>query len=293
MNTLCKTLLATITSQKRCFRTSACLKEYFWEKDDKGGYDTKIPPLPFRQRMRHGLVELKKEIALWKSEVKEKFEGDPLLVYRPGEVDIAWKFEGDKSLEKWIVTSDKDHNEGFSHCELTTSKTGKALFSGEIVARTPIDGRVKRSGYCNIKSERARKSFKRESHLDWRFYNMLIMRIRGDGRHYMLNIHTRGYFDITWNDIYHYVLYTRGGPYWQVARIPFSKFFYANKGRIQDQQEPIPLGKVSSFGITAARYPGKFSLEIDYIGLEYDPSFTEEFAYEMYDLPQDSVGKST
>lgn len=52
-------------------------------------------------------------------------------------------------------------------------------------------------------------------------YNMLVMRVRGDGRSYMLNIATKGSYDILWNDMYHYVLYTRGGPYWQVSRVIF------------------------------------------------------------------------
>lgn len=134
------------------------------------------------------------------------------------------------------------------------------------------------------------------------------MKVRGDGRSYLLNINTRGYYDITWNDMYHYVLFTRGGPYWQVAKvsflinitnkscvcfvfqIPFSKFFLASKGRIQDRQAPIPLNKITSFGITAGdRYGGDFSLEIDYIGLEYDPSHTEDFAYEMYKTQKNIV----
>lgn len=285
MSTLFKTIVSTAaTCQKRCFRNSACLN-IFWERDEKGGYNTKIPPLPFKQRMRYGLEELKKEIALWKTEVKEHWETDPVLIFRPGEVDIAFDFRNNESLEKWNITCDKDHNEGFSSCTLGINKNKHAVFSGEIVTRVPLDGRVKRAGYCNMKTLRARKSFKRDTYLDWRAYNMLVMRIRGDGRNYMLNIHTRGHFDITWNDVYHYVLYTRGGPYWQVARIPFSKFFFGSKGRVQDRQEAVPLGKVSAFGITAARYPGKFSLEIDYIGLEYDPNHTEEFAYELYELP--------
>lgn len=283
MNKICLSILSNIFScQKRSFKTTPAL-QLFFESDPKGGYKTKRELPPFKHRIQDGFKELKHEIALWKNEVKEHFDWDPLLDFRPGEVDVIWKFEGEKSLETWIVTCDKDHNEGFSNCSLTTNKQGKALFSGNLETRVPIDGRVKRSGYCNIKTQRARKSFKRVAYLDWTAYNMLVMKVRGDGRNYMLNIHTRGYFDVTWNDIYSFVLYTRGGPYWQIAKIPLSKFYLSNKGRIQDRQESLTLNKITEFGITAARYPGTFSLEVDYIGLEFDPNHTEEFAYEMYE----------
>lgn len=66
-------------------------------------------------------------------------------------------------------------------------------------------------------------------------------------------------------------------------QIPFSKFFLASKGRIQDRQGPIALNQISHFGITLGdKINGKFNLEIDYIGLEFDPNHHEEFAYEMY-----------
>ena len=190
-----------------------------------------------------------------------------------------------KDFEKWVATSDSDHNQGASTANLERSAAGHGLFSGNLSADLPKDGRIKKSGYCNIRSQRARKSFKRECYLDWTQYNMLVLRVRGDGRPYMINITTEGYFDISWNDIYHYVLHTRGGPHWQTTKIPFSKFFLSSKGRVQDKQFPIPLNKVTNLGFSVSGrggFEGNFNLEIDFVGLEFDPNHTEEFAYEMY-----------
>lgn len=116
-------------------------------------------------------------------------------------------------------------------------------------------------------------------------YNTLVMKVRGDGRSYLINLNTEGYFDLMWDDAYHYALYTRGGPHWQNVRIPFSKFFRSSKGRIQDRQCPIPLNEVTHIGFSVSakgQSDGPFNLEIAYIGLEFDPSNQEEFAYEMY-----------
>ncbi|CAG9862789.1 unnamed protein product [Phyllotreta striolata] len=274
--------LTCLICRRRSVHTSPVLTT-FWEKDDKGGYRDwkKMPPL--KDQLREGLKDLKTEIGVWAQEMKERFEGDPILIFRPGEVDVQWRFGTTESLNKWMATSDADNNEGFSTCSLTLTKEGKGLFSGTLDKRIPKDGKVKRSGYCSMKSLRVRKSFKRDSHLDWTPYNMLVMRVRGDGRSYLLNIHAKGYHDLTWNDMYHFVLFTRGGPYWQVARIPFSKFYFGSKGRIQDRQVSVPLDRIASFGITAGeRWGGDFHLEIDYIGVEFDPNHREEFAYEMY-----------
>lgn len=121
------------------------------------------------------------------------------------------------------------------------------------------------------------------------FPQISVIKVRGDGRSYLINVHTEGYFDIMWHDIYHYVLYTRGGPHWQTARIPFSKFFLSSKGRIQDKQYPLNLNRVTGLGFSVGAKggtEGQFSLEFAYIGLEYDPNHVEEFAYEMYKLPK-------
>ncbi|XP_066948151.1 complex I intermediate-associated protein 30, mitochondrial isoform X1 [Macrobrachium rosenbergii] len=257
----------------------------FWERDRKGGYGGKEKHSK-KEMIRAGLKELRGELAKWQEEVKEKFECDPLLI-RPGDMDKMWVLKENKDLEEWVVTCDKDHNEGFSSGAVTLSPTGHGLFSGELSTQVPKDGVVKKAGYVNMRSLRPRKSFKRETYLDWSEYNTLELRVRGDGRSYLINISTAGYFDITWNDIYSYALYTRGGPHWQLTRIPFSKFFLSSKGRIQDKQCAIPLDRVVSLGISAGdKINAPFRLEIDYIGVYCDPDHTEEFAYEMYKLPK-------
>lgn len=154
-NIFCSLCQQNVIKTKRFFKTSSKLNT-FWENDDKGGYKDNRPPQPLKERMRVGLQELKKEIALWSKEVKERFEFDPVLIFRPGEVDVILRFEQDESLKKWIVTSDSDNNEGFSKGNLTLTNQGTGLFHGELSLRIPKDGRVKRAGYCNIRTIRAR-----------------------------------------------------------------------------------------------------------------------------------------
>lgn len=51
--------------------------------------------------------------------------------------------------------------------------------------------------------------------------------------------------------------------------------------------------RVGRIGITAAgldHLDGEFNLEIDYIGVENNPIHTEEFAYELYKMPNFVVG---
>jgi len=222
--------------------------------------------------------------------MQELLESDPILDYRAGEVDVFWRFYDQPSLDHWIVTSDSDHAEGFSKCDLKISPQGYGLFSGTLCSRVPKNGRIQNSGYCNILAKRVTKSFQRDSYYDWSTYTHLNMRFRGDGRSYLINIHVSGQFDIMWNDVFTFLLYTRGGPYWQTTRIPFSKFFFASKGRIQDKQAPLPLTRISNFGITVAdKADGPFQLEIDYIGVDFDPNHHEETAYEMYEIKQNYI----
>lgn len=275
-------------SMNQSFSTTT-VKHLFWEREPKGGYGKEIKQSR-KEMVQEGLKELRIELTKWQDEVKEKFDDDTIWV-RPGDTDKIWDFSSPSNIESWKVTSDSDHGEGYSNGSFMLSPTGHGLFHGNINTKVPKDGVVKKAGYCNITSPKPRKSFKREMYLDWQMYTHLVLRVRGDGRSYMVNINTSGYFDITWNDMYSYVLYTRGGPHWQETRIPFSKFFMSSKGRVQDKQCAIPLDRIVSIGISAGdRINAPYSLEVDHISLENDPTHDEKFAYEMYKLPKYMIG---
>jgi NADH dehydrogenase [ubiquinone] 1 alpha subcomplex assembly factor 1 len=56
----------------------------FWERDPKGGYLRDEPKPRATELIRDGLKELKSEIMLWKEEMKERLDSDPIVAYRRG-----------------------------------------------------------------------------------------------------------------------------------------------------------------------------------------------------------------
>ncbi|RWS04674.1 complex I intermediate-associated protein 30-like protein [Dinothrombium tinctorium] len=292
----------------RCSRRpiNATIVRPFFEPYRKGDekyeiYDNEWDKLSFREKLHANVSYLKEQFALWKEEVKEHSQVDP-KIYAAGDVEVIWKFDCEDTLKKFVISCDSDWNEGDSSASLELSKQRNAVFHGILDTSLPKDGSTQRAGWVNITTHCPPRSFNRfavlnsvdsffklnisplrSNYFDWEMFTHLVMRIRGDGRNYAIILRTPGYFDITWMDFFTYILYTHGGPYWQNVRIPFSKFIFAYKGRAQDEQIRIHLHYISSFGITLMdNNPGPFNLEIDYIGVEYDPSFTEESAYEMY-----------
>jgi hypothetical protein len=83
------------------------------------------------------------------------------------------------------------------------------------------------------------------------------------------------------------ILYTRGGPYWSVAKIPFAHFFRNHMGRISDKQfrfQPLTCTQISIAVLDSVE--GPFELEIGEIALLRDLRYQyDNFAYEKYTLP--------
>jgi len=184
-------------------------------------------------------------------------------------------------FDNWMASCDSDWEEGESTCTFYRSPAGHAVFEGYLC--TKLRGNVEKAGWTNISAIKPRKSFQRKHYYHWGQYSHLVLRVRGDGRSYMINLGRSGHFDLTSNNYFHYPLYTRGGPHWQTYKIPFSKFYFANKGTIQDSQIHLDKSQISLFGITLGdNNEGRFRLEIDYVAVEYDITHTEQSAYEQY-----------
>jgi len=137
-------------------------RSYYYGKHGPRGEYTKVEEevekLSRTEVIRMGLSILKDELKVWANEVKEKIEADPIIFRRPGEIDIAFRFDGDECDKKWIATCDQDHREGYSNCTFAQTPYGSSLFHGNISNRVPKDGRTKKAGYCNITSVRKRVS---------------------------------------------------------------------------------------------------------------------------------------
>lgn len=73
-----------------------------------------------------------------------------------GEIDTVFEFGRQDDINKFVVTSDSDHNEGYSQCSLKINQSGYGLFSGVLDSTVPKQGRISRAGYCNITSLRVK-----------------------------------------------------------------------------------------------------------------------------------------
>ncbi|EQB77312.1 complex I intermediate-associated protein 30, mitochondrial [Camelus ferus] len=183
-------------------------------------------------------------------------EGRPLHEVLLEQAKVVWQFRGKEDLDKWTVTSDKTIG-GRSEVFLKMGKNNQsALLYGTLSSEAPQDGESGRSGYCAMISKIPRGPFERKKSYDWSQFNTLYLRVRGDGRPWMVNIREDTDIIQRKSQMYSYFMFTRGGPYWQEV-------------------------KISSIGFTLAdKVDGPFFLEIDFIGVFTDPTHTEEFAYE-------------
>lgn len=215
----------------------------------------------------------------FRSRIPKKIEPEKTYIFE--------HFDSNESIKRWKPVADSDSLNGFSTSTIVRSPEGHALFKGVLDNRIPEDGVTMNSGCAGIIGPAAPRDniYAMESCWDWTGYNCVEIKYRGDGRKYGLVLNTATYeCDLQYYDYYAFPIYTRGGPYWQTVRINFTKFIFAYKGLIQDEQGGLPFFKIKFVAFTLQdNVDGPFALEIDHIGLRYESMpFDEVTPYEGY-----------
>ncbi|CAH8579335.1 unnamed protein product [Schistosoma rodhaini] len=179
----------------------------------------------------------------------------PKFLYRPG---------GKQASSAAIVMTSSDPKfKGYGH------------FRGFISTRVPKRGDLVHAGFANLRSPES-KLFGCVMPYGCEAYSHLIIRYRGDGRKYQIVVLPRAEWDFYRFNTHQFTLYTRGGPYWQIAKIPLSKFYHTSSSIMHYRQFPVDLGRMRLLSFTIMDdIEGPFSLELDYIGLYFDEQQNE------------------
>ncbi|KPP74462.1 complex I intermediate-associated protein 30, mitochondrial-like [Scleropages formosus] len=253
-----------ICAHSLTLRPLVCINKaaFYGEYRRPGQAQDRTPPWKkIRFSFAKGVQGIRKHFGLLKDEAMERWvgpQGRPLIEHMLEQTRVQWEFRGPESLEQWLVSTDREIG-GRSEAYLKLGRNDSAcMLYGTLCSTPPRDGETCYSGYCTLRSRQLLSSFDRKKNIDWSSFNTLYIRLRGDGRPWMINIAAETYFSHQKDDLYNYFLYTRGGPYWQDV-------------------------KVSTIGFTLGdKADGPFQLEIDFIAVCNDRAHTEEFAYEMY-----------
>ncbi|KAM3854899.1 complex I intermediate-associated protein 30, mitochondrial isoform 1-T2 [Vipera latastei] len=247
----------------------------------------KISPWKTIDNFKKVVEDLKTQCGLVKKEVVDfmkELDQKPMENYVLNQTKVIWEFRSEEDLNKWVLGSDTAIGGKSEICLKLDKNKQYGILSGNLNTTVPHDGVTRYSGYCAMVSKPEMLAFHRTKLHDWSNFNSVCLRVRGDGRPWMLNINPSKYDPTSVKDAYNYFIFPRGGPYWEEIEVPFSKFFFTSHGRIQDGQYELWPDRISTLGLTLAdKVDGPFQLDIDFIGLLSDKSHTETFAYELYE----------
>lgn len=106
--------------RQRKFHTTP-YNSLFWESPDKDGYAKKSKAeeewekMSLKDRLVTEAKLMKEGVSQWAQQLVGDALRGPSSGVPPHEVDVVWRFTGEpEELKKWVITTDKDHNLGFS-----------------------------------------------------------------------------------------------------------------------------------------------------------------------------------
>lgn len=213
------------------------------------------------------------------------YKGEYLIL--PDQLTL-YDFNKPDTIKNFVSLSDAEIG-GKSTVNLTKSKYGRMLFSGNVDINVPDNVEIDHSGFCGIRSNPNIGLFDKVVTTDMSYYDCVEIKYRGDGRPFFVNIQTASMMLLNEFDLFQAFLFTKGGPNWEVERIPFTKFLMTYKGYLQDEQ--FDFDKVRTIGISLSdKKSGPYSLEVEYLKLVKVGSQPLAFKFQHFNKRfQDSV----
>lgn len=151
------------------------------------------------------------------------------------------------------------------------ANTGYARFHGKISTALPEKrSDVERTGYAAFRTADRGPTIFGKSFWNIDPYAYLAMRIKSDGRSYLVNVQTES---VVPTDLHQHRLFTKRPGEWETVLIKWNDFVRTNHGFVVEPQTEILRAKVRTigFGLTD-RKPGPFELCIDRIWATNDAS---------------------
>lgn len=171
---------------------------------EKSGY-LKPDTRPFRVRAMDVIRHLPTELKLRAAHISRNFR--PFSGYIEGVErhndhmylpNSNFRELSDEEFAQWQTLCDSDWNEGYSRVELVRTRgTRTALFRGNYCTRIPRTGDVRQTGYVGLFSPTYKSGLFSYQDYWLKCFTHLVIRYRGDGRTYLLQLHCPSYIDLT------------------------------------------------------------------------------------------------
>lgn len=141
---------------------------------------------------------------------------------------------------------------------------GIGRFSGSLNLDLPKDNpKITRSGYAMFRTVDQHESWlSGSSYWDWSNMSLLVMRVRGDRRKYLVNLQANTPMP---TDLFQHRLFLNYPGQWETVVIPLNDFVMTNWGEIQDGGE-LNKAEVKTLGVGLLdKTYGPFLLEFEWI----------------------------
>ena len=171
------------------------------------------------------------------------------------EENLLYDFAAPRAADDWAAINDVVMG-GVSSGGVKTTEDGTLLFAGNVSLEN-------NGGFASVRS--------RPRPWDLGSYSGIVIRVRGDGKRYKLNLKTDSALD---GIMYRVPFETREGE-WQTLRFPFSEFKASFRGRAVPDAPPLDPARIASFGLLISdKQAGPFRLELAWIGTFSERSAT-------------------